>query len=36
VALEIARHLGFEMSLMAELLPIGIQGMKVALSEKND
>ena len=36
MALEIAHHLGFKMSLMAELLPVGIQGMKVALSEKND
>ena len=36
MALELAHHLGFEMSLMAELLPVGIQGMKAALNEKND
>lgn len=33
VALGIARNLGFDMMLMSELLPVGIQGIKAGLNE---
>lgn len=33
LALDIARSLGFDADVMSELLPIGIQAMKIALNE---
>lgn len=38
VALNIARNLGFDMDIMCELLPVGIQGIKSGLDvmSKND
>ena len=35
MALEIAHHLGFKMSLMAELLPVGIKGMTEGIYDRN-
>ena len=36
VALEIAKNLGFDMELMSELLPVGIQGIKEGLNEHSE
>ncbi|MBQ8481009.1 MAG: hypothetical protein IJ532_00545 [Alphaproteobacteria bacterium] len=36
LALDIAHNLGFDMDIMSELLPIGIQAMKSALSENKE
>jgi hypothetical protein len=33
LALQIAKNLGFDMYYMSELLPIGIQGIKMGINE---
>ena len=35
VALQIASAMGFDIPAMAELLPVGLQGMKSGLSEED-